>query len=221
MFVAKAEVCSEDFIHGKVWHVTRRRQYPRVWRSFVKNASKSDSKLNRDSWLRHALEIFRDEGIQSVTIKRLAADLGVTKGSFYWHFRDLADLHQCLLDYWLWNYNESLHATRKYLEGDPSDGLLAAMMKVREAGLDKYELALRAWAEQEPRVKKVVMKAYRSRIEFVSSFFRRLGFKGKDVEIRTRLLLCYMSWEPNLVPREPKKRRIDMLKLQHELLTRK
>jgi AcrR family transcriptional regulator len=187
----------------------------------MNQATKSESRLSRAAWLQHSLEILRNEGIQGVKINRLASDLGVTKGSFYWHFKDLADLHQSILEYWQQNYNESLHATQEFLEGDPAEGLLAAMTKVREAGLDRYELAMRAWSEHDMKVKKVVSAAYQSRIKFIGSFFRRMGFSGKDVEIRVRLLLCYMSWEPNLHPQEPKKRRLEMLKLQHQLLTQR
>ena len=181
--------------------------------------SKSEPRLSRATWLQQSLEVLRDEGIQGVKINRLASDLGVTKGSFYWHFKDLADLRQALLEYWFQNFNESLHETREFLEGDPAEGLLAAMTKVREVGLDRYELAMRAWAEHDAKVKKVVIDAYKSRIEFIGGFYRRMGFRGKDVDIRVRLLLCYMSWEPNLHPQEPKKRRLEMLKLQHQLLT--
>ncbi|QDU09667.1 hypothetical protein [Gimesia aquarii] len=77
---------------------------------------------------------------------------------------------------------------------------------------------MRVWSEQDAMVKKVVTAAYQSRIEFIGSIFRRMGFRGKDVEIRVRLLLCYMSWEPNLHPQESRKRRFDMLNLQYQIL---
>ena len=58
----------------------------------------SERQLNRNAWLEQALHVLREEGIQGVRIERLARDLGVTKGSFYWHFDNLDDLRQSILE---------------------------------------------------------------------------------------------------------------------------
>ena len=49
------------------------------------------SQLQRFDWLQKALEIFVDEGIDAIRITRLADDLGVTRGSLYWHFQTRED----------------------------------------------------------------------------------------------------------------------------------
>lgn len=183
--------------------------------------STTEPQLSRDAWLVKALEVLRDEGIQGVRIERLARDLGVTKGSFYWHFTDRDDLFTSLLEFWSNQYNDIVTKNPQFLEGDPSKGLLAAMTRVREEDLDRFELAMRTWADHDPRVSKTVRTVYAQRTAFIRSFFDRLGFRGLDAEIRTRLVLCYLSWEPNMFIDEPETRRLALLKKQHALLTRK
>ena len=183
--------------------------------------STQETRLSRDAWLRRALDVLRSEGIQGVRVERLARDLDVTKGSFYWHFNNGDDLRRSILDFWTRQYNDVIIENREFLESEPAEGLLAAIMRVRENGLDKHELAMRAWADHDSIADKVVRVVHDRRKRFVGSFFSRLGFRGLDAEIRTRLTLCYMSWEPNMYQEEPEARQINLLKLQHDLLTRK
>ena len=58
------------------------------------------NQLQRFDWLLKALEIFVAEGIDAVRITRLAQDLGVTRGSFYWHYQNREDLIDSLVSYW-------------------------------------------------------------------------------------------------------------------------
>lgn len=181
---------------------------------------KKDS-LDRESWLEQALSILREEGIQGVRVERLARDLGVTKGSFYWHFKNRDDLQQSILNYWVDQYNDVVIENRDLLQEEPAQGLLTLMTRVRADGLDKYETAMRAWADHDEMAKSVVNTVDDKRKKLVKGFFSRMGFRGLDAEVRTRLTLCYLSWEPNMYPDEPKSRRLKLVKLQHELLTKR
>ena len=138
----------------------------------------SEVRLSRDAWLRRALDVLRDEGVQGVRVERLARDLGVTKGSFYWHFKDRDALRRSILDYWTEQYNDVIVENREFLKAEPAEVLLAAIMRVREEGLDKYELAMRAWAAHDSNADVAVRAAYERRTIFVRGFFTRLGFRG-------------------------------------------
>ena len=183
--------------------------------------STKEPQLSREAWLQRALEVLRDEGIQGVRVERLARDLGVTKGSFYWHFADRDELWQGLLEFWSEIYNDVVTRNPEFQQGDAADVLLQAMTMIRHEGLDRFELAIRAWADHDPMADQAVRKVYAHRIEFISGLFRRMGFRGLEAEIRTRLTLCYLSWEPNMYPDETESRRLQMLKRQHALLTQK
>ena len=51
-------------------------------------------------WLGAGLEALRKGGVSEVRVERLAAALGITKGSFYWHFRDRGELLEAVLEHW-------------------------------------------------------------------------------------------------------------------------
>lgn len=179
------------------------------------------NKLDREAWLQRSLEVLREEGISGVRIERLARDLNVTKGSFYWHFKGLDDLRQSLLTFWVEQYNDVIMASPEFLDAESAEGLLAAVTRVREAGLDKYELAMRAWADQDKRADQVVREVYETRKAFIGGFFKQLGFRGLDAEVRVRLMLSYLSWEPSMYLDDSESRHKSVLKLLHELLTRR
>ena len=57
------------------------------------------SRLSVDDWLEAATQILVDDGIDTLKISRLSARLGVTKGSFYWHFANRAELIDAALEH--------------------------------------------------------------------------------------------------------------------------
>jgi len=188
---------------------------------FLGSKSATDLRLSRDAWLQRSLEVLREEGIVGVRVERLARDLHVTKGSFYWHFVDRDDLFTSLLEFWIQKYNDAIIKNPQFHDGDPGDGLLAAMAMVRKHGLDRYELAMRAWADHDERAEAAVRRVYKERSLFIRQFFTRLGFQRSQAEVRTRMVLCYMSWEPNMYADDSPSRRLNLLKQHLELLTTK
>ena len=56
--------------------------------------------LSREEWIVAAIEALRSGGIDAVRIEVLARQLGVSRGSFYWHFEDRAELLATILARW-------------------------------------------------------------------------------------------------------------------------
>ncbi len=56
--------------------------------------------LGREDWIAAGLAALASDGAQAVSVQGLARRIGVSKGSFYWHFRDRAALRDAMLDYW-------------------------------------------------------------------------------------------------------------------------
>src|SRR5215218_10112516 len=57
-------------------------------------------RLGPDDWTRAALLAIADNGAKNVSVERLARELGTTKGSFYWHFKDRPALIDAALERW-------------------------------------------------------------------------------------------------------------------------
>jgi len=58
------------------------------------------TRLSADDWARAALELIAEQGVAAVAVEPLARRLGVTKGSFYWHFRSRDALLQAAIERW-------------------------------------------------------------------------------------------------------------------------
>jgi AcrR family transcriptional regulator len=61
----------------------------------------TDRRLSREDWLAKAIDVLARQGSTKMGVDALADSLGVTKGSFYWHFKDRSFYVQWLLEYWL------------------------------------------------------------------------------------------------------------------------
>ena len=56
--------------------------------------------LDREAWIKAALDILAEKGLDGIRVEVLAKRLKVTKGSFYWHFKDRRDLLDAVLETW-------------------------------------------------------------------------------------------------------------------------
>ena len=56
--------------------------------------------LDRENWIESATDVLAREGLGGLRIEVLAKRCGVTKGSFYWHFKDRQDLLTAILEHW-------------------------------------------------------------------------------------------------------------------------
>ncbi|MDH3581657.1 MAG: TetR/AcrR family transcriptional regulator, partial [Hyphomicrobiales bacterium] len=67
----------------------------------VKKDAPRQKRLTREHWLAQAIDVLANKGANALTVSGLSGALGVTKGSFYWHFKDRNEFLRQLLDYWL------------------------------------------------------------------------------------------------------------------------
>jgi AcrR family transcriptional regulator len=153
--------------------------------------ARSDS-LHPEDWIRTARIRLAGQGVESVRVEVLARDLGVTKGSFYWHFRDRGELLENLLAHWEDGELEWLNA---------EDGVGAAMQwaKFIERAADpkrmRMEIALRAWARGEERVAARVAAIEKRKARLIADVLRDVGFtqSAADSGSEVVLLIC-LGW---------------------------
>lgn len=152
-------------------------------------ASPGRRQLQRFDWLQQALELFVAEGIEAVRITRLADELEVTRGSFYWHFANREDLIEALVSFWKSKNTaaiESAVASSTSLE----QGILNFFeICVDNAQFDpRLDLALREWARRSASIRKLVDFEDRARIDLLRDFYARCEYSDTDALIRARVL---------------------------------
>ena len=176
-------------------------------------------RISKAEWLEAALRILAEEGVEAVRVQRMARDLGISKSGFYWHFRDRRDLLMQLLDYWAHEYTLVVTENVELRMLDPKARLFRIAELVMEHDLGGFDLSFWAWAADDAEVARRVAGVIRTRLDFVGKAFAELGFEGDELEMRTRLFVCYQPWERTTYPRVSKKRLRELMPVRLALLT--
>jgi len=176
-------------------------------------------RTSKAEWFQTALQVLGDEGVAGVRIERLARDLGVSKSGFYWHFRDRRDLLIQLLDYWAHEYTLVITENVELRMLDPRTRLFRIAQIVMDHDLGGFDLSFWAWAADDAEVARRVARVIHTRLDFIGEAFSELGFEGDELEMRTRLFVCYQPWERTTYPRVSKKRLRELMLLRLALLT--
>ena len=150
-------------------------------------------RLSREDFLARALDVLSREGEAELRIEQLVKALGITKGSFYWHFENRADFVRSLAEYWERMSNNRVFQEIGDIGADPKVVLQRVQEIVTREDLSRYDLVMRSWATHEPEVARSVESVASTRNEYVGQQFRRLGFRGADLEIRTRAFVVTTS----------------------------
>jgi AcrR family transcriptional regulator len=166
---------------------------------------KTDTKprLGRNDWVLAALRALVRGGIQSVKVEALARDLGTTKGSFYWHFKDLPDLLHAMLELWEALATTAITAQVKAsgLPGRAQLMLLVDMVSVRpgpEYGGAAVEPALRDWGRTDPHARAVVERVDRQRLEDLQGFLAAAGVPDAERVLKSHLIYAAVIGFENL-----------------------
>lgn len=148
--------------------------------------------MSREEFLRRSLEAVAEKGHAKLRIHELVKQLGVTRGSFYWHFKDRDDFVRALVAYYHQWSTEQVIVEVERVGGDAAQRLKTVMSIVAEQGLGRHDVVMTSWGVQEPIVAKSFEDANRRRIEFIRSLFVQLGFEGQELETRTLAFVGYM-----------------------------
>lgn len=145
-----------------------------------------------ENWIDAATAVLIDQGIDHVRVDLLSQELGVTRGSFYWHFKDREDLLRRVLQAWRVRATEALTQRLESAHADPRQqlrDLLTLPWRGRSAQrAARIELAIRAWARRDATAAQAVQEADESRLGYIAQVFSSLGFGVMDARRRAHLL---------------------------------
>lgn len=150
------------------------------------------SDLSPLHWVQAALDALVQAGIEAVRVERLAARLGVTKGSFYWHFKDRPALLAAVLDYWQSEFTSGLIVDVAHLR-TPQARLRAmadAALAPTIAGIDnaRAEMAMQAWAAKDASVALRLRAIDATRLDYLGGELGELGFSPDRAQVLARAL---------------------------------
>jgi AcrR family transcriptional regulator len=147
--------------------------------------------LTRQDWTRVALEALAEHGVAGVAVDRLAKTLGVTRGSFYWHFRDRRELIDAALEQWEREQTIDLLPEAEAVE-DPVERLRFTFREVYERPVERIELTL-ASAADDPLVAPAVARVTGIRIAFLRRIFTALGLPDEEASDRAWLAYAFYT----------------------------
>ena len=148
------------------------------------------ARLSKEDWLDHGLRSLEAHGFTSLKADGLAKSLGVSRGSFYWHFEDLADFHTAVLNHWL--EVSVLAVVRQFgdLDLPPADKLAMLIERAAE-GPRGLEQAVRAWGFNEPSVRALIAEVDRQRMAYIAELAEGMGLDKEAAQ--RRALVIYLS----------------------------
>lgn len=146
-------------------------------------STETKSRLSREDWLMAGFRALARSGPAALRAEALARDLGVTKGSFYWHFKDLPDYLRSLIQFW---EERAFDAVIAGLEPHaPARARLHQLCHLANRFRDPsyggaaLEPALRAWALSAPEIADAVTRMDKRRIAYLMDLCREAGIGGK------------------------------------------
>jgi len=156
-----------------------------------KKKAKPAVPLSREAWVKAATNLIAQEGVQAVAVEPLALALGVTKGSFYWHFKNRDELIHAALEAWEQDQSQDVVTRYSGIE-DPRRRLRVLLFAAFEDVENGRFFAALAVSSEDPRVQPFLRSATERRLAFGAAAFRDLGLS--EVEARERSLLAYAAY---------------------------
>ncbi|GAB4540674.1 MAG: TetR/AcrR family transcriptional regulator [Parvularculaceae bacterium] len=153
----------------------------------------SKLELSRQDWLIAGLDALFAGGPEAVKVERIAAALGVTKGSFYWHFKNHRALCEAMVHHWRGVQFGYLSRFRDQAVR-PADRLKQLFKHISSKDA-RHDIAMRAWARTDRAAAAAVAELDRARIEAVASLFEELGFAPDEARFRAHAVYYFQIGE--------------------------
>ncbi|HEV3378736.1 MAG TPA: helix-turn-helix domain-containing protein [Thermoleophilaceae bacterium] len=153
--------------------------------------------LSKDDWVRAALFAIAEGGAGAVAVEPLAAQLGATKGSFYWHFRNREQLVAEALEFWERDGTDDVIAELAPVS-DPFERLRRlleiAIGYEEDDAAGQADVGLLA-AANDPVVGPVLRRVADKRLDFLERIFRDIGFTARESRQRARIgYSAFLGW---------------------------
>lgn len=149
--------------------------------------------LSRADWIDAAFGALTDVGAQALKVEGLARALKVSKGSFYWHFKDVNDLKRAMVRHWQSRACDAVEAEiNRTAQAPPAalSRLLALSVAPHWAlfGDAATEAAMRDWARYDAAAGRAIAAVDAKRVAFLAGLLRQYGLPEPEAAQKARLL---------------------------------
>lgn len=158
-------------------------------------AANPRTSLDREAWINFALGVLAEEGLEGLRVEVLARRMNVTKGSFYWHFKDRQALLNAVAAHWRDLRIQEVEAQAKI----PAEQASSRIHQI----IDHYstqpnrtrmqlELAIRDWARRDSLVGAAVEAVDQARLRNATQLFEMAGFAAEEAHTRALLMFTHV-----------------------------
>lgn len=134
------------------------------------------SRLTKTDWLHAGFDALKAKGPHALAAEPLARRMGTTKGSFYWHYKDVPAYHAALLAKW------RADALERVMEQLIATG--APDQQLRDFGeailADEIEASLRIWAQNSPPVAEILAEVDAERLGYLTFLLKQMGLRNEN-----------------------------------------
>ena len=142
------------------------------------------TRLSYDDWVDGSLDLLAREGVEAIKISRLCQELGVTKGSFYWHFDDIEQLMAAMADRWSAAHRGAVRELGNFASLPIQQRIqrTAAILVNRRPWL--VETTVREWSRSNTKVADTVRALDQQILDTVKATMLELGFSEDQALLR-------------------------------------
>jgi len=145
-----------------------------------------NDQLSREDWLNRGLKILAQNGFTALKADPMAKALGVSRGSFYWHFTDIGAFHAAILKHWREIAAEQIIANLE--AASDRDERLPLLLRRVFSAKPALENAVRTWASVYPAARSAVRAIDRRRLGYVENLLRASGLSSRIAYARAQIL---------------------------------
>lgn len=147
-------------------------------------------KLTRDDWIKAGLKALARDGFTALKADTIAQQLAVSRGSFYWHFADVAAFEKAVMRRWR---DVAADAVIRELERlNPASERLYHLSRLAFGADSALEISMRAWAASDTRARAVVRSVDKRRLAYLEAILRDGGVA--DDAVPPRALIIYWTY---------------------------
>jgi AcrR family transcriptional regulator len=170
-----------------------------VYGRAVTNDTRNDDRLTKSDWLDQGLRTLANGGAGALKVGPMAEKLNVSRGSFYWHFADIADFKSALLKSWQERMTDQVI---RDVAGKDEPDRLNYLLKRAFATKPRLDRAIRTWATEDKSVAAIVAAVDAERIAYIAKLLVAAGVARKLTLARaTFLYWAYLGQAIVLDPR--------------------